>query len=77
MKVDARGIALVVVAVSTLQVGAAFAVTLFDEVGTAGAALLRLGIAALVLVASGGRGSPATRAPTCSWRSRSGSRWAR
>ena len=51
MKVDARGIALVVVAVSTLQVGAAFAVTLFDEVGTAGAALLRLGIAALVLVA--------------------------
>jgi inner membrane transporter RhtA len=48
---DARGIALVVVAVSTLQVGAAFAVTLFDEVGPAGAALLRLGIAALVLVA--------------------------
>ena len=51
MRVDARGIALVVVAVSTLQVGAAFAVTLFDEVGTAGAALLRLGIAALVLLA--------------------------
>ena len=51
VKPDARGIALVVVAVSTLQVGAAFAVTLFDEVGTAGAALLRLGIAALVLLA--------------------------
>ena len=51
MRVDARGIALVVVAVSTLQVGAAFAVTLFDEVGPAGAALLRLGIAALVLLA--------------------------
>ena len=51
MKTDARGIALVVVAVSTLQVGAAFAVTLFDEVGSAGAALLRLGIAALVLLA--------------------------
>ncbi len=51
MSVDARGIALVVVAVSTLQVGAAFAVTLFDEIGTAGAALLRLGIAALVLLA--------------------------
>ena len=51
MKVDARGIALVVIAVSTLQVGAAFAVTLFDEVGAAGAALLRLGIAALVLLA--------------------------
>lgn len=51
MKVDARGIALVVVAVSTLQVGAAFAVTLFDEVGSAGAAVLRLGIAAIVLMA--------------------------
>ena len=51
MRVDARGIALVVVAVSTLQVGAAFAVTLFDEVGPAGAALLRLGIAALILLA--------------------------
>jgi inner membrane transporter RhtA len=51
VKVDARGIALVVVAVSTLQVGAAFAVTLFDEVGSSGAALLRLGIAALVLLA--------------------------
>lgn len=51
MRADARGIALVVVAVSTLQVGAAFAVTLFDEVGAAGAALLRLGIAALVLLA--------------------------
>lgn len=50
MKLDARGIALVVVAVTTLQVGAAFAVTLFDEVGSSGAALLRLGIAALVLL---------------------------
>jgi inner membrane transporter RhtA len=46
---DPRGIALVVVAVSTLQVGAAFAVTLFDELGTAGTALLRLVIAAIVL----------------------------
>jgi inner membrane transporter RhtA len=51
VNLDARGIALVVVAVSTLQVGAAFAVTLFDEVGSSGAALLRLGIAALVLLA--------------------------
>ena len=51
MRADARGIALVVVAVSTLQVGAAFAVTLFDEVGSSGAVLLRLGIAALVLLA--------------------------
>ena len=51
MRADPRGIALVVVAVSTLQVGAAFAVTLFDEVGSAGAALLRLAIAAVVLLA--------------------------
>ena len=51
MSEEARGIALVVAAVSTLQVGAAFAVTLFDEVGPAGAALLRLGIAAVVLLA--------------------------
>jgi inner membrane transporter RhtA len=48
---DARGIALVLAAIGTLQVGAAFAVTLFDDVGPAGAALLRLGIAAVVLVA--------------------------
>jgi inner membrane transporter RhtA len=51
VNLDARGIALVVVAVSTLQVGAAFAVTLFDEIGSSGAALLRLAIAALVLLA--------------------------
>jgi len=48
---EARGIALVVVAVSTLQVGAAFAVTLFDELGAAGTSLLRLGLAAVVLLA--------------------------
>jgi len=51
VSIDARGIALVVAAVSSLQLGAAFAVTLFDELGSAGAALLRLGIAALVLLA--------------------------
>ena len=50
-RVDLRGIALVFVAIATLQVGAAFAVTLFDELGPAGASLLRLGIAALVLIA--------------------------
>jgi len=50
-RVDLRGIALVFVAVATLQVGAAFAVTLFDELGAAGASLLRLGLAALVLLA--------------------------
>jgi inner membrane transporter RhtA len=50
-RVDVRGIALVFAAIATLQVGAAFAVTLFDELGPAGAALLRLGIAALALLA--------------------------
>ncbi|MEO8686806.1 MAG: EamA family transporter [Solirubrobacteraceae bacterium] len=44
-------IGLVVLAVSSLQVGAAFAVELFDELGPAGAAFGRLGFAALVLVA--------------------------
>jgi inner membrane transporter RhtA len=48
---DARGVALVVAAVTSLQFGAGFAVTLFDELGPAGAALLRLGLAALVLLA--------------------------
>jgi inner membrane transporter RhtA len=47
--VDLRGIALVVVAVTTLQLGAAFAVTLFDELGPAGMSALRLGIAAAIL----------------------------
>ena len=47
----ARGVALVVAAVTSLQFGAGFAVTLFDEVGAAGAAFLRLAIAAVVLVA--------------------------
>jgi inner membrane transporter RhtA len=51
MSERARGVALVVVAVSSLQFGAGFAVTLFDELGPAGAAFLRLAIAAVVLVA--------------------------
>jgi inner membrane transporter RhtA len=50
-RVDPRGIALVFVAIATLQLGAAFAVTLFDELGPAGASVLRLGLAALVLLA--------------------------
>ena len=45
MSEKARGVALVVVAVSSLQFGAGFAVTLFDELGPAGAAFLRLSIA--------------------------------
>ena len=51
MSDEARGVALVVAAVTSLQFGAGFAVTLFDELGPAGTAFLRLGIAAVVLVA--------------------------
>jgi inner membrane transporter RhtA len=51
MSDEARGVALVVAAVTSLQFGAGFAVTLFDELGPAGAAFLRLAIAAVVLVA--------------------------
>ena len=46
----ARGVALVVAGVITAQFGAGYAVTLFDELGPAGAAFLRLFFAALVLV---------------------------
>jgi inner membrane transporter RhtA len=51
MSDEARGVALVVAAVTSLQFGAGFAVTLFDELGPAGAAFLRLAIAAAVLLA--------------------------
>jgi len=51
MSDEARGVALVVAAVTSLQFGAGFAVTLFDELGPAGAAFLRQVIAAVVLVA--------------------------
>ena len=45
-----RGVLLVLVAITTLQLGAAFAVTLFDDAGPAGTAAMRLGIAAVVLL---------------------------
>jgi inner membrane transporter RhtA len=48
---EARGVALVVAAVTSLQFGAGFAVTLFDELGPAGAAFVRLFFAAIVLLA--------------------------
>jgi inner membrane transporter RhtA len=48
---EARGVALVVAAVTSLQFGAGFAVTLFDELGPAGTAFLRQAIAAVVLLA--------------------------
>jgi inner membrane transporter RhtA len=51
MSDEARGVALVVAAVTSLQFGAGYAVTLFDELGPAGAAFLRLSIAAVVLLA--------------------------
>jgi inner membrane transporter RhtA len=51
MSNEARGVALVVAAVTSLQFGAGYAVTLFDELGPAGTAFLRLAIAAVVLVA--------------------------
>jgi inner membrane transporter RhtA len=51
MSDEARGVALVVAAVTSLQFGAAFAVTLFDELGPAGAAFVRLAVAAAVLLA--------------------------
>jgi inner membrane transporter RhtA len=51
MSDEARGVALVVAAVTSLQFGAGFAVTLFDELGPGGAAFLRLAIAAVVLIA--------------------------
>ena len=45
----AFAVGLVVVAAVSPQIGAAFAVTLFDELGPAGAAFLRLAIAAIIL----------------------------
>jgi inner membrane transporter RhtA len=45
----AFAVGLVLAAAGSLQVGAAFAVTLFDELGPGGAAFLRLALAAIVL----------------------------
>jgi inner membrane transporter RhtA len=42
-------VGMVLAAAASLQVGAAFAVTLFDDLGPAGAAFLRLALAAVVL----------------------------
>jgi inner membrane transporter RhtA len=46
-----RGVGLVLLGVASAQIGAAFAVELFDELGPAGAAFGRLGFAAVILVA--------------------------
>jgi inner membrane transporter RhtA len=47
----ARGVPLVLVAITSLQVGAAIAGTIFDETGPAGTALLRAFFAAIILLA--------------------------
>jgi inner membrane transporter RhtA len=47
----AAAVGLVVVAAVSPQIGAAFAVTLFDDLGPAGAAFLRLAFAAAILLA--------------------------
>lgn len=44
-------ISLVLGGIATVQIGAAFATSLFDEVGPAGTVFLRIGLAALVLMA--------------------------
>ncbi len=51
MSAEPRDVALVVAAAATPQFGAAFAVTLFDELGPSGAAFARLAIAAVILLA--------------------------
>jgi inner membrane transporter RhtA len=43
-------IALVIAAATSIQFGAAFGATLFDDVGPGGASMLRLGFAAIILV---------------------------
>lgn len=61
----AQAVGLVIVAISSLQVGAAIGATLFDDVGAAGAALLRLvwaGAIMLVLVRPRVRGRTAREA---------------
>jgi inner membrane transporter RhtA len=47
----APAIGLVVTAITSVQLGAGFAATLFDDLGPAGTAFLRQGLAALVLLA--------------------------
>lgn len=50
-RTTAAAVGLVVTAVATLQFGAGFAATLFDELGPGGTAFLRLAIAAAIMVA--------------------------
>ena len=67
-------IALVLAGVTSIQFGAALAATLFDDAGPGGASLLRLGFAAIVLIAIWRpRLSRAPRRSTCASRSSSAS----
>ena len=50
-RAEASGVGLVVLGVFTAQIGGAYAVELFDELGPAGAAFGRLAFAAVILVA--------------------------
>jgi inner membrane transporter RhtA len=65
-RAPAQAVALVLVAISSLQVGAAIGATLFDDVGAAGAALLRLAWAGTIMLVVtrpriAGRSAPALR----------------
>jgi inner membrane transporter RhtA len=53
---------MVVGSITSVQCGAALATSLFDEVGSSGAVLMRSGFGALVLVALAGRSMPPWRA---------------
>ena len=67
-------VAMVLAAAGSLQVGAAFAVTLFDDLGPGGAAFLRLLLAAVVLLALWRPRVRGHRWRTCASPRRSGSR---
>ena len=72
------GVPLVLVAITSLQFGAAIAGTIFDEIGPAGTSLLRSLFAAAILLA---RLAPVaarrTRRATCGSSRSSGSCWGR
>ena len=65
---------LVVAGVSSVQLGAAIAKSLFDELTPTGLVMLRLVFGALILGLFSVRGSGTAPPASSSWRSRSGSR---
>ena len=70
-------VVLVLAGVTSIQLGAALAATLFDDLGAAGTSLLRLAFAAVVLVAVSRPRPREHRAGACAWRRSSGSSWGR